>query len=663
MIASFLPVHFHFLRPIWLLALIPVALIVAFALRQGANAGAEAWARFVDPHLLGHLTQHGTASNHSRALAATLGVALCAAILGLAGPTWRQIPTPTYESGSPTVIALSLAQSMNTTDITPSRLTRAVHKLRDILARSKDDDVGLVIFSDTAFTAAPLTNDASVIKAMLPELSANLMPVLGNRPDLAIAQSQQLLKEAGAPEGRIVLIADNAGADPGQSRTAARAAEKAGYRVEVLGVGTKEGGTLQTASGQAITDRGGKVMKAGFDPDVLRAIAAAGGGHFATITAGDGDLNRLMPSAKSALHAAGRKQDIKADRWQDIGYLLLIIPVLLAPLAFRRGLLFALAMVAMGFGMPPTKAAAGAWQDLWQTPNQQGQKAFNAGAYDKAVKAFETPGWRGSAAYRKGDYAAAAQDFSTTNAPAAAYNLGNALARQGKLKEALKAYDEALAKAPGDEDTTFNRDLVKKLLEQQKEQQKQSKGGQGKQNQKPQKGQGGQPSKGKQDGQAQKQPQEGQQGGKQGQQNAQSGAQKQSAKQAQGSGGAKQGQKQAKATPRPQQAQDDTTTKAEKQARSGQHGQQQQAQTRAQTRAQAQKHPEESGLSGLLDRALSGNGEKPKSKPQAKSNGPAHSKLDQNAQQQLRRVPDDPSGLLRARIRQYYAQRRANGGN
>jgi len=35
--------------------------------------------------------------------------------------------------------------------------------------------------------------------------------------------------------------------------------------------------------------------------------------------------------------------------------------------------------------------------------------------------------------------------------------------------------------------------------------------------------------------------------------------------------------------------------------------------------------------------------------------------LDQAHEQQLRAVPDDPSGLLRARIRQYYSQLHPNG--
>ena len=44
------------------------------------------------------------------------------------------------------------------------------------------------------------------------------------------------------------------------------------------------------------------------------------------------------------------------------------------------------------------------------------------------------------------------------------YNRGNALAKQGKLSDALAAYDAALALRPSDADTRHNRDLVQRLL-------------------------------------------------------------------------------------------------------------------------------------------------------------------------------------------------------
>ncbi|WP_315980109.1 hypothetical protein [Aliamphritea spongicola] len=68
-----------------------------------------------------------------------------------------------------------------------------------------------MIYSDIPFVAAPLTKDAQVIEQMLPELTTGLMPVLGDRPDLAISEASQLLQRTGARSGRIILLTDSMG--------------------------------------------------------------------------------------------------------------------------------------------------------------------------------------------------------------------------------------------------------------------------------------------------------------------------------------------------------------------------------------------------------------------------------------------------------------------
>ena len=49
-------------------------------------------------------------------------------------------------------------------------------------------------------------------------------------------------------------------------------------------------------------------------------------------------------------------------------------------------------------------------------------------------------------------------------------------------------------------------------------------------------------------------------------------------------------------------------------------------------------------------------GSEPKSEPKSAASGHGISEKEQANEQMLRSVPDDASGLLRARIRQYYAR-------
>jgi len=481
-----IPSEFHFLRPEWLLAFIPLAILGVMILRNKFASGENTWARYVDPHLLAHLTVRHGQTRKSRFVPIVGILATAVAIAGLAGPTWQEIEVPSFNGGEPTVVVLSLAQSMNATDLKPTRLKRSSHKLRDILERTKGDDRGLVIYSDAPFIAAPLTNDARVIEQMLPELSTTLMPVLGNRLDHAINEASALLKRADAKSGRIIVIADDAGDDVKASIAAARKARGDGYTVSVLAAGTEKGATLQTADGRAIGTRDGQTFVTRLSKADLQRIANSGGGAFATITAGEDDLNTILPARDGNRNFGDKKNEFKTDGWKDVGYWLLLLPVLLAPFAFRSGLIACVGILVVAGAMSPNTAQAGPWEDLWATPDQQAQAAFKAKDYKSASAKFDNPEWRAGAAYRDGKFAEAARDYGASAGLDKYFNLGNARAKSGDLKAALNAYNKALADNPGDADAKFNRDLVEKLLKKQQQKKKKQKKNQNKQQQKKQ---------------------------------------------------------------------------------------------------------------------------------------------------------------------------------
>ena len=656
---------FHFLRPEWLWALIPAAAIGWMLIRRRSAGATDGWLRHVDSHLLQHLAISGTDAKRSR-LNPVIGAAMVATlILGLAGPAWEKNSVPSFEGGEPVVAVLSLAQSMNADDLTPTRLKRSVHKLRDVLERTKGDQRGLVIYSDAPFVAAPLTSDPKVIEQMLPELSTTLMPVLGNRLDLAIGEAQQMLERAGATRGQIIVMADDAGNDPATSIASAKAAKQAGYTVSVLGAGTVEGATLQTADGRAIAARDGQTFMTRLSKDDLQNIATAGGGAFSMITPGGADLDHLLPATANSRVAAGDQQDFQADSWVDMGYWLLFLPFLLIPFAFRRGLVFGLALMISTAALQPGAARAGAWDDLWATPDQQGRTAFETSQFGNAAALFDTPEWQATAAYRAGDFAGAAQGFAEKG-----YNLGNALAKSGRFEDAIAAYDAALDTNPDDIDAQYNRDLVAELLKQQ-EQEEQQQTGDPEQQQEDSDPSQDQQSGGEQNQQSQGSDPQDQQGSDQQQsqegqpQDSDSGEQQQSqssdgSKQSETEGAQEQGTEQQSAE---QSGSEEQGEQDQQNAESGQPAEQQtqdmagnEAPGAEQTDT-AQETPEtdQKGLSERLSDLLTENTE---DTPQdmVEASLPGARPLDQAVEQQLRRVPDDPSGLLRARIRQHYAQ-------
>ena len=126
------------------------------------------------------------------------------------------------------------------------------------------------------------------------------------------------------------------------------------------------------------------------------------------------------------------------------------------------------------------QALADTWSDLWSTHEQQGQKLLDANHPDKAAQLFSDPKRRAYAELQAGQYAKAADLLAPLKDADSQYNRGNALARTGKLRDALAAYDAALASSPGNKDVMRNRELVAKAMENQQQPQQGKDGSSGK---------------------------------------------------------------------------------------------------------------------------------------------------------------------------------------
>jgi Ca-activated chloride channel family protein len=155
-----------------------------------------------------------------------------------------------------------------------------------------------------------------------------------------------------------------------------------------------------------------------------------------------------------------------AERWHELGPWVVIVLLPLAALAFRRGWLLAvLLVVGSGAALSPEPVMAFGWQDLWQRPDQRAAGAFADGDLERARELATTSSRAGSAAYRLGDFDDAAERFGSADGAVDHYNRGNALARGGRLEDAIAAYDAALERDPGLEDAAYNKAQVEAALE------------------------------------------------------------------------------------------------------------------------------------------------------------------------------------------------------
>ena len=452
-----------FVRPWWLLAAPAGLALVWWLRRRWLRSGS--WESVVDPALLSHLVT-GAGTPRREWPWAVMAVAALVAGAALAGPAFQRLEQPVFRSLAARVIALDVSRSMDARDLAPSRMVRARYKVSDLLRRSRDGRTGLVVFAGDAFVVAPLTRDADTLVHLLSAVDTSVAPVQGSRPDLGLTVARELLETGHASAGEIILVTD--GVKGPRTRDTAETLAQQGVRVSVLAVGTGEGAPIPLPEGGFLRSPSGNIVVPRVDLAALREVAGAGKGRFSTVTAGDADVDRLLGAGvDDPWRGALEEVDRTTDEWRDEGPWLVLALLPMAALAFRRGWLLAVWPLGISLALSLPVRDAGAFEpaDLWARPDQQAARAIERGETDRAVAVAPDHRWRGAALYRGGRWDESAEAFAGGDAAGDHYNRGNALARAGDLHGALDAYREALARDPGHEDAEHNRKIVESLIE------------------------------------------------------------------------------------------------------------------------------------------------------------------------------------------------------
>lgn len=625
--------HFHFLRPWWFLALIP-ALLCAVALWFNQKQDQQL-NRIFNPEFLPFLLDKAQIEHKKWPIFGIFALWL-ATVVALAGPAWKKVPQPVERNTQALVIAWDMSPSMLAEDLKPSRLARSRLKLIDLLNTRTDGQVALIAYSGEAHIVTPLTDDYRTIINLLPALNPSTLPSAGSNPEMALAQAIELLDNAGANKGDILFLTDAIA--PSAFDSMASSLRKTDHTLTIWGVGSTEGAPIPLPNGGFAKSNSGEIVIAKLNENELQQFASRQDGNYVPLQTRDSDIATL-----SQLLEPRQKQTERSERtfdqWLEHGQFL---PLLLLPfiaLFFRRGLIFSvLLMVGVG-SLAPRQAQALEWERLWLNQDQRAQKRLEQGEAE-AARQFTSPERRGAALYRNEAFLDAAEEFSRGESAEDAYNRGNALAHAGRFEQAIEAYDEALRQNPDLKKAEDNRSIAQQLadLAQQQEEQKES-------------------------DQSQENQQGDQEGDKEGDQGEQSEGQNQP-----GEGGEQDENRNQESST--DDAEKESQNSGEQSAQDSEEMSDEQAQKKADeadteqnpysNAEQEQEESEEQQNQGAARAAQEDASQAPEDEQQAQAAvemGEPQTEEEQMLEQWLRKVPDDPSGLMRNKFKYQHMQR------
>ncbi len=405
-----------FLRP-WFLLLLLVPFLFSIFNREKRRT--SSWEEIISPELLPFLLVKGTTAKTKRRqlYRIILWSFLC---IALSGPSWKQKNIPTIIKQPATVLILDLSYTM-----TGDNLKRAQQKIYDILKYLEGEQIGLVLYDEYGYTAIPLTFETDLLREIIPQLSAEVLPTPAiSKPNTGFKQAYTLLNNTNIGQGRILFL--TAG---GPSIEQDIIPVKKEHKIGILGIGPLGPHPIPLETGGFLSNKNGEPLMVQFQPEELNQI-----GYFQVMTPDDSDIQNLLARTEPTI--SEREIESSLSIPEDMGCWIILFCLPFFALMFRKNILF---LICLTWILP---AQAG----LWLRPDQE--------SYYRQKQ--------GISSYRREQYEAAEKLFKSGFNVDDLYNAGNALAFQMKIDEAIAVYEQVLEQQPDHKDALFNKEYLEK---------------------------------------------------------------------------------------------------------------------------------------------------------------------------------------------------------
>lgn len=218
-------------------------------------------------------------------------------VIALLGPSFGQSQREVSSIGKDIYLLVDLSESMNASDIQPTRLEKVKFELKNIVDAFSSDRLGLIIFSSEAFVQSPLTYDQNALNLFIETLNTSLVPNSGTdfSPPLRMAYEKLMQEESTItqPKSKIIIMISDGEDFGNESGEVAEKIEDAGIKLFTLGVGTETGSRIRTASGFK-KDRQGNEVITRLDDRQLKSLAVETEGKYFEINDRNNDVERLI---------------------------------------------------------------------------------------------------------------------------------------------------------------------------------------------------------------------------------------------------------------------------------------------------------------------------------------------------------------------------------
>src|SRR5690606_29299289 len=273
---------FTLLRPWWLLALLPAAILLVQLHRHGWQH--SDWEQLLPRPLHQWLLRRQAGGSRGLRFAA-LGLTWTLVIVALAGPAVETGAESRRVDDNALVVVLDLSRNMLANDLPPDRMERARLKIRSLIQDYGDSQLSLIVYAGSAHRVTPLSNDHATLTNLLGALSPDIMPSDGQNLGAALDMARQALAPLPSKGSQMLLV--TSGLDNGARDVLAEHARQLGPQLSILGVGTRSGAPVPLSEGGFLRDDQGRILLPRLNSQQLGNLAREHGARYHEITTSD----------------------------------------------------------------------------------------------------------------------------------------------------------------------------------------------------------------------------------------------------------------------------------------------------------------------------------------------------------------------------------------
>lgn len=462
------------------------------------------------PDIRRQMPQYSVGKQHLKFFLCIIAYALL--VFCLANPQLGTSVKKAERKGVDVMIALDISNSMNSTDIQPSRLMRAKQAVIRILDKMESDRIGLVVFAGDAYLQLPLTTDYGAAKLFISNIQTSDL----SRQGTAIGAAIDLCAQNFDPQHEnvhnkaIIVISDGENHEDDAVAAAQNAARK-GIVVSTVGMGSPQGAPIpEYKNGQVVAykkDAEGNVVITRINRAMLEEIAQAGKGFYVEANNISSGVETVFSKLAELDKVSFESRNISDYETRYAYFLAVAVCLLLLEIfvfekknpLLNRNRIFGdkkkrpaaalpvwIVLLSLLFAGTPLSAQTA-------IPTHQGNRLYQNGNLHEAeisyLKALHHDSTYYKAKYNLANaqygqqnyeralenYTAVAEDPALSKAEKSSvfHNLGNTFVQQKDYQKAVDAYIRALQQQPGRTDTRYNLAYAQRMLQQQQQQQNQ----------------------------------------------------------------------------------------------------------------------------------------------------------------------------------------------